>query len=57
MLEYEAVFEDERVEDSVDDRPIFELSNRDKHKHRFVANGLRFDDSVPFIIHDNVIIW
>jgi hypothetical protein len=25
--------------------------------HRVVANGLRFDDSVPLINHDSVIIW
>jgi hypothetical protein len=30
MPKYEAVFGDERAEDSVDDRPVFELSNRDK---------------------------
>jgi hypothetical protein len=28
MLEYEAMFEDERVEDSADDRPVLELSKR-----------------------------
>jgi hypothetical protein len=30
MPEYEAAFGDECAEDSVDDRPIPELSNRDK---------------------------
>jgi hypothetical protein len=30
MLEYEVTFGDERAEDSADDRPIPELSNRDK---------------------------
>jgi hypothetical protein len=30
MPEYEAVFRDERVEDSADDRPVPKLSNRDK---------------------------
>jgi hypothetical protein len=25
--------------------------------HRAVADGLQFDDSVPLINHDNVIIW
>jgi hypothetical protein len=30
MPEYEATFGDECVEDSVDDRPVPELSNRDK---------------------------
>jgi hypothetical protein len=77
MLEYEAAFGDEHVEDSADDRPIFELSKRDKallqralaedapempdcqdlsQAHRAVADGLRFNDSVPLINHDNIII-
>jgi hypothetical protein len=30
MPEYDATFGDERVEDSADDRPVSELSNRDK---------------------------
>jgi hypothetical protein len=30
MLEYEVTFGDERAEDSTDDRPIPELSNKDK---------------------------
>jgi hypothetical protein len=77
MPEYETTFGDERVEDSADDRPVLELSNRDKvllqralaghvpevpdcrdlsHAHRAVTDGLRFNDSVPLINHDNVII-
>jgi hypothetical protein len=77
MPEYEAVFGDERAEDSANDRPIHELSKRDKallqqalvkhapkmpdcwdlsQAHRVVADGLRFDDSVPLINYDNVII-
>jgi hypothetical protein len=77
MPEYEAVFGDERAEDSADDRPVLELSKRDKallqralveyapemldcqdlsQAHRVVADGLRFDDSMPLINHDNVII-
>jgi hypothetical protein len=27
------------------------------HTHMAIANGLRFDDNVPLINHDNVIIW
>jgi hypothetical protein len=74
MPEYEATFRNERAEDSADDRPIPELSNRDKallqpalaelapemldyrdlsQAHSVVADGLRFDDSVPLINHDN----
>jgi hypothetical protein len=74
---YEAVFGDWCAENSTDDRPVPELSNRDKtllqrvlaehapdmldcrdlnQAHRVVADGLRFDDSVPLINHDNVII-
>jgi hypothetical protein len=30
MPEYEATFRDERAEDSIDDRPVPELSNRYK---------------------------
>jgi hypothetical protein len=30
MSEYEATFEDERAEDSANDRPVRELSKRDK---------------------------
>jgi hypothetical protein len=30
MTDYEAAFGDKREEDSVDDRPVHELSNRDK---------------------------
>jgi hypothetical protein len=30
MSEYDATFRDERAEDSADDRPVLELSNRDK---------------------------
>jgi hypothetical protein len=30
MSKYETTFEDERVEDSVDDQPVPELSKRDK---------------------------
>jgi hypothetical protein len=77
MPKYDAAFGDERAEDSVDDRPVLELSNRDKalvqraltehahemsdcqdlsQAHRAVADGLRFDDNVPLINHDNVII-
>jgi hypothetical protein len=77
MPKYKAVLGDERVDDSTDDRPVFELSNRDKtllHRalaehapempdywdlsqaHMAIADGLRFDDSVPVINHDNVII-
>jgi hypothetical protein len=77
MPEYEAAFGDECAEDSVDDRPILELSNRDKvllqralmehapemldcqdlsQAHRAVIDGLWFDDSVPLINHDNIII-
>jgi hypothetical protein len=77
MPQYETMFEDERAEDSADDQPVPELSNRNKvllqralvehapevpdcqdlsHAHRFAADGLRFDDSVPLINHDNVII-
>jgi hypothetical protein len=29
MTKYDAAFGDERAEDSVDDRPVLELSNRD----------------------------
>jgi hypothetical protein len=77
MLEYEATFQDERAEDSADDRPVPKLRNRDKdllqralaehapempdcrdlkQAHRVVADDLRFDDSVPLINHNNVII-
>jgi hypothetical protein len=77
MPEYEASHEDEWAEDSANDLPVLELSNRDKillqralmehapevpdyrdlsHVHRVVVDGIRFDDSVPFINHDNVII-
>jgi hypothetical protein len=77
MPEYEAAFGDERMEDSVDDRPVHELSKRDKSLlqrvlaehapetldcwdlsqiHQAVADGLRFNDSVSLINHDNVII-
>jgi hypothetical protein len=77
MPEYEVTFGDERVEDSADDRPVPELSKRDKAllqraltehalemsdcrdlspAHRAVADGIWFDDSVPLINHDNVII-
>jgi hypothetical protein len=77
MPEYKAEFGDERAEDSVDDRPVPELSKRDKallqrvlvehapevpdcwdlsQAHRHVANGLRFNDSVPLINYDNAII-
>jgi hypothetical protein len=77
MPEYKAEFGDERAEDSVDDRPVPELSKRDKallqqalaehapempdcrdlsQAHRAVVDGLLFDDSVPLINHDNVII-
>jgi hypothetical protein len=77
MLMYEASFWDERAEDLADDRPVPELSKRDKallqralvehaseiadcrdlsQAHRAVADVLRFDDSVPLINHDNVII-
>jgi hypothetical protein len=74
MLEYETAFEDERVDDSTDNRPILELIKRDKallpwaltpemldcrdlsQTHRVVDDGLRFDNSVPLINHDNVII-
>jgi hypothetical protein len=77
MSEYVATFGDECVEDSVDDRPVPELSKRDKallqrvlvehapevpdcwdlsQAHRHVANGLRFNDSVPLINYDNAII-
>jgi hypothetical protein len=70
ILEYEAVFGDECAEDSVDDRPVPKLNNREKallqralakhvpeipdcrdlsHAHMIVADGLRFDDSVPVI--------
>jgi hypothetical protein len=76
--EYETTFGDEHVEDSIDDRLVPELSNRDKtllqralaehapempdyrdlsQAHRVVADGLQFDDSVPLINHDNVIMW
>jgi hypothetical protein len=75
VAEYDVAFGDERVADSIDDRPVLELSNRDKvllhqalvehapevldcwdtsHTHRAIANGVRFDDSVPLINHDNV---
>jgi hypothetical protein len=77
-LEYEAAFGDDRAEDSADDRPVPELSKRDRtllqqalaehaleipdcrdlsQAHQALADGLRFDDSVPLINHDNVIIW
>jgi hypothetical protein len=77
MPEYETTFGDERVKDSVDDRPVPELSKRDKtllqrvlvehapempdyrdlsQAHQVVADDLLFDDSVPLINHDNVII-
>jgi hypothetical protein len=76
-LEYEVMFGDERAEDSADDRPVPELSNRDKvllhralaehapempdHRdlsqaHRAIADGLRFNDNVSLINHDNAII-
>jgi hypothetical protein len=78
MPKYEATFRNERAEDSADDRPIPELSNRDKallqralaehapemldyqdlsQAHRVVANGIRFDDSVSLINHDNANKW
>jgi hypothetical protein len=77
MPECEATFGAECVEDSANDRPIPELSKRDKtllqralaehapempdysdlsQAHRAVADGLRFNDSVPLINHGNVII-
>jgi hypothetical protein len=77
MPEYEATFGDERMEDSTDDRPIPELSKRDKallqralaehalemlnyrdlsREHWVVVDGLRFNDNVPLINYDNVII-
>jgi hypothetical protein len=77
MPKYEAMFGDERAEDSANDQPVPELSKRDKallqrvlvehapempdyrdlsQAHRAVVDGLRFDDSVPLINHDNVII-
>jgi hypothetical protein len=77
MPGYEATFGDERIEDLADDRPVSELSKREKsllqralaehvpkiphcqdlsQAYRAVADGLRFDDSVPLVNHGNVII-
>jgi hypothetical protein len=56
MLEYEATFGEERAEDSADDQPIPDLSKRDKILLQRALDGLRFDDSVTLINHNNVII-
>jgi hypothetical protein len=68
MSEYEAVDDRPVPKLSKRDKPLLQraLAEHDpeipdcpdlSQTHRVVLDGLRFDDSVPLINHDNVIVW